>query len=135
MKIAFRVKPETSILISDCTQFAGFAPGIYTSHIGGKVLLSSEGRLSMADQPKLLAGSAQSLLWCVSQAIKKDLLSLKDAWNKASLKPLELLTGKPQMAFKVGEPANLVLFEQDHSEIKIIKTMTAGKILFSDSKK
>lgn len=131
LKVIFRVKPESSILISDCTKFAGLAPGTYESHIGGEVVLTPQGRLSMAIQPKLLAGSAQSLLWCVNQVIKKDLLPAREAWNKASLKPLELLTGKSYPAFQVGKTANLVLFEQKQEEIKILQTLIAGKILFS----
>ena len=130
LKIIFKVKTETAILISDCTCCAGLKPGIYTSHIGGEVLLSPDGRLCMSDQPKLLAGSAQSLLYCVNQAVKKDLLSLKNAWNCASLKPMELISGKSQSAFKLGEPANLVLFEQGKNEINILQTIRSGKIAF-----
>ncbi len=129
LKVIFRVKSESSVLISDCTKFARLAPGIYESHIGGKVNLNSEGRLSMVDQPKLLAGSAQSLLWCVNQVIRKKLLSMEAAWNKASIKPLELMTGKSYSAFQIGEPANLVLFEQNREEIKILDTLVAGKTL------
>jgi len=130
LKIILKVKPDTTILISDCTCFAGLNTGTYTSHIGGEVVLSPEGRLSLADQPNLLAGSAQSLLWCINQVVKKDLLSLKETWNSASLKPMELLTGKSQSAFKVGEPANLVLFEQKQTEINILQTIQSGKFVF-----
>lgn len=130
LKVIFKVKPETAILISDCTCFTGLNPGTYTSHIGGEVVLSPEGRLSMVDHPNLLAGSAQSLLWCVNQMIRKDLLSLKDTWNSASLKPMELLTGKSQSAFKVGKPANLVLFQQKQTEINILQTIRSGKFVF-----
>ena len=134
LKVVFRMKPETSILISDCTEFTGLTPGVYKSHIGGEVLLNSEGRLCIAGQPKLLAGSAQSLLWCVNQVAQKGLLSFSQAWNKASLKPIELLTGKQHTSFQVGEPANLVLFEQNKDEIKVRKTLIHGKIIFDNSK-
>jgi N-acetylglucosamine-6-phosphate deacetylase len=134
LKVVFKVKSETSILISDCTSFAGLDQGTYTSHIGGKVVLSENGRLCMADHPELLAGSAQSILWCVNQVRTKDLLSLKDAWNKASLKPMELLTGISQSAFKIGEQANLVLFEQKEAELNIVQTILAGETIFSNTK-
>lgn len=133
LKVIFRVKSETSILISDCTRFAGLAPGTYESHIGGKVTLSPEGRLSMADQPKLLAGSAQSLLWCVKQVVKKELLPFATAWSKASVKPMELLSGKTYSPFQLGESANIVLFEYNQEEIKILQTFIAGKTLFTHS--
>ncbi|HPF50782.1 MAG TPA: amidohydrolase family protein [Draconibacterium sp.] len=135
LKVVFRMKPETSILISDCTQFAGLAPGIYKSHIGGEVLLNPEGRLCMAENPELLAGSAQSLLWCVNQVIRKELLGFEQAWNRASLKPMELLTGKTQTAFEIGQPANLVLLSNETGEIEIQQTIGGGKILFSNSNK
>jgi N-acetylglucosamine-6-phosphate deacetylase len=109
-------------------------PGNYHSHIGGDVVLSPEGRLCLAGQPKLLAGSAQSLLWCVNQMVGKELLSLEKAWNKASLKPMELLNGEPQIPFRKGSPANLVLFEQKESGIEIIQTIRAGKVVFNQSK-
>ena len=134
LKVVFKVKPETSILISDCTHFAGLPPGEYNSHIGGDVILSPEGRLCMADQPKLLAGSAQSLLWCVNQMTGKELLSLEKAWNKASLKPMELVKGQLQTAFRIGDPANLVFFEQKESGIEIIQTIRAGKVVYHQPK-
>ncbi len=134
LKVVFRMKPESSILISDCTEFAGLPPGVYKSHIGGEVLLNSEGRLCIAEQPKLLAGSAQSLLWCVNQVARKGLLSFSQAWNNASLKPVGLLTGKQQSAFQFGEPANIVLFEQNKDEITVRKTLIHGKTIFDNSK-
>jgi len=133
LKVVFRMKPEASVLISDSTQFAGLAPGTYKSHIGGKVTLNTAGRLCMAENPKLLAGSAQSLLWCVNQVVTKELLSFEDAWNKASLKPLELLSGKKQTAFCVGDPANLVLLKKDAGKIEILKTIIGGEIIFGKS--
>jgi len=135
LKVVFRMKSETSILISDCTQFAGLVPGTYKSHIGGEVLLNPEGRLCMADNPRLLAGSAQSLLWCVNQSVGKELLSFEQAWNRASIKPMELLSGKTQTAFGIGEPANLVLLNNDAGEIMVQQTIVGGKILFSNSNK
>jgi len=133
LKVVFKMKSKKSILISDCTQFTGLPPGTYQSHIGGKVTLNNEGRLCLADKPALLAGSAQSLLWCINQVVKKNLLMFEEAWEKASLKPLELLCGKPLSAFQIGEPANLVLFEQNNKKIKILQTLLAGKVLFNHS--
>ncbi len=130
LKVVFRVKPETSVLISDCTQFAGLSPGTYKSHIGGEVLLNSEGRLCMADNMELLAGSAQSLFWCVNQVVKKGLLSFEQAWHSASCKPVELMGGAHNF-LRVGEPANMVLIEREADGIKIIKTIVGGKIIYS----
>ncbi|WP_313374943.1 amidohydrolase family protein, partial [Pantoea sp. CTOTU50773] len=62
LKVFLRAKGEQALLVSDVTCFAGQPPGIYDSAIGGRVQLSAEGRLSMADAPQLLAGSARGLL-------------------------------------------------------------------------
>lgn len=130
LKVAFKMKPDKSILISDCTQFAGLIPGIYQSHIGGTVCLNEEGRLCMADEPALLAGSAQSLLWCVKQMIKKGLLDFERAWDNASLKPLELLgSSSNNAAFQSGSSADIVLMEMKKQNIEIRQTIIGGKLI------
>ncbi|HZL10730.1 MAG TPA: amidohydrolase family protein [Prolixibacteraceae bacterium] len=131
LKVFLKVKPEKTILVSDVTSFAGLSPGVYTGHIGGEVELSKEGRLFVKGNPQFLAGSAQTLLWCVNQLIKKDILPLKEAWNMASLKPVEFLNMASADAFQIGVPADLVIFKKDDMGIEILKTIKTGKTVFS----
>ncbi len=135
LKVVFKMKPETSILISDCTQFAGLPSGTYQSHIGDKVSLSHSGRLYMTELPELLAGSARSLLWCINQLTNKKILSFEDAWDKASLKPMELLEGKTISPFQKGNKANLALLEQKNNKYEIIQTIVKGKDFFYAKRK
>jgi N-acetylglucosamine-6-phosphate deacetylase len=132
LKVVLKVKSSRTVLISDCTMYAGLTPGKYKSHIGGEVTLDKKGKLYMTNHPDLLAGSAQSLPWCIHQVLKLDVLSLKDAWDMASLKPKELLSGKHQTAFKVGDAADLVCFRQNQNGFVILQTIKNGEVAYSE---
>lgn len=131
MKVFIKVKPEKTILVSDATSFTGLAPGVYSSHIGGSVELSPEGKLFIRDNPGTLAGSAQSLLWGVNQLILKNILPINKAWNMASLKPLEYLHEGRENPFATGSIADFVLFKNGERGIEIIQTIKSGKIVYS----
>lgn len=133
LKIFLKTKPNKTILVSDATSFAGLSPGSYKSHIGGDVELNKEGKLFMKNHPNMLAGSAQSLLWCVNQLIQKNILPLKDAWNMASIKPIEALNNKNKNLLEVGNKADFVLFEVKNNNIEILKTIKFGEVVFSTS--
>lgn len=47
---------------------------------------------------------------------------------------MELLNGEPQIPFRKGLPANLVLFEQTEKGIEIVQTIRAGKVVFNQTK-
>lgn len=134
LKVFLKVKPKKTILVSDATSYAGLLPGVYTGHIGGEVELSREGRLFVKDNPQFLAGSAQTLLWCVNQLIKKEIIPLKEAWDMASLKPKEFLSGNSFYGFRIGAPADLVLFNTGENGIEILQTIKAGKTVFCKPK-
>jgi N-acetylglucosamine-6-phosphate deacetylase len=133
LKVFLRVKPETTFLVSDTTSFGGLSPGIYAGHIGGEVELSQEGRLFMRKAPDILAGSAQSLLWCVNQLIIKEILPVKDAWKLASLKPMEFLNGVPGEPFQKGDIADIVLFKKSEGGVNILQTIKSGEIVSAGS--
>ncbi|MCL1888318.1 MAG: N-acetylglucosamine-6-phosphate deacetylase, partial [Kiritimatiellaeota bacterium] len=54
IETVLKVKGENAFLVSDCTRFAGMAPGRYTTPIGGDVVLTPEGRLHLAADERLL---------------------------------------------------------------------------------
>jgi len=135
LKVFLKVKPTQSILVSDATSFAELPAGSYKSHIGGDVVLDSAGKLFMKDSPKMLAGSAQSLLWCVNQLINKNMVSVVEAWNMASIKPTEALFGNSNNLLEVGNKADFVLFEKNKNVIEIIKTIKSGAIVFYKTSK
>ncbi len=130
LKIFLRAKPDKTLLISDSTSFAGMSAGDYSAPIGGEVHLSADGRLSLKSNPKLLAGSAQSLLWCVHTLVKKRLTTLQQAWNMASLKPIECLNPDMTYGINSGSVADLVLFEYKDDEPVICQTIKEGVVVF-----
>jgi N-acetylglucosamine-6-phosphate deacetylase len=52
LKVVMAVKQKKAILVSDAVFLAGMEPGSYETHIGGKVVLTPEGKLHMAQNQK-----------------------------------------------------------------------------------
>ncbi|WP_421810109.1 N-acetylglucosamine-6-phosphate deacetylase [Flagellimonas sp.] len=130
LKVFIKVKPEKSILVSDCTQFAGLPPGIYTSHIGGAIELNGEGRLFMKKNPELLAGSAQTLVHCIDHLVNSGLVSLSKAWRMASNQPMEVMNIQGYGLSKDSR-ADLVVLERRSNKIEIVQTIKSGRVVYS----
>src|SRR5258706_6749774 len=62
LKVAMKVKGKRAMLVSDAVSLSGMLPGLYTTSVGGRVVLTPRGRLHLAENDQLLAGSAQTLL-------------------------------------------------------------------------
>jgi len=125
MKVVMRVKPERTLLVSDATQFCGMPPGEYTTHIGGDVVLKTNGRLAINDGSGLLAGASKSLLDNVQYVMDEQLASLSKAWSMASVYPAQFL-GK-ESPLSVGQPADLMEFSLNQGKIKIMRVMKSGQ--------
>ncbi|MGB3588101.1 MAG: amidohydrolase family protein [Tunicatimonas sp.] len=125
IRVVMRVKPERTLLVSDATQFGGKLPGRYTTHIGGEVVLESRGRLAINDGSGLLAGAAKSLLENVQFLLDEQLVSPRRAWSMASVYPAQFL-GK-EVPLSAGQPADLVEFNLDQENIKLMRVMKRGE--------
>jgi N-acetylglucosamine-6-phosphate deacetylase len=126
LKVAMRVKGERAIVVSDAVALAGMPPGTYSMPVGGQVVLTPHGRLHLAADEKLLAGSAQMLLHSVRHLTGRGLAALPDAWDMASVRPAKLM-GLPQAAgLAAGAPADLVLLRQDGGSVRVDQTYKAG---------
>ncbi|CAN7748810.1 N-acetylglucosamine-6-phosphate deacetylase [Paenibacillus sp. LjRoot56] len=112
LKVVMRVKQECAILVSDAVHLSGMPPGNYYSHNRIHVVKTNEGRLHLADEPQLLAGSAQMLPWGIAHLIRKKLSSLHEAWDMASVRPSTLMNLPTSIGLQKGAPADLVLFKQ-----------------------
>ena len=133
MKVVFKVKGDHSVLISDSTKFTGMNPGKYHSPIGGSIVLTSGGRLCMAENPNILAGSAMSLLDCINYLINRDICSMAEAWKMASVNPSNLVFPGMPNGMDTGARADLVLFRTENDRIIIKQTLKAGiKVYDSD---
>lgn len=130
LKVFMRVKGDKAILVSDAVFLSGLEPGRYTTHIGGEVVLAPNGKLHLAENTNLLAGSAQMLLWGIQHLVKKDLSSLVNAWDMASIRPSELMGLPTAKGLQQNAPADLVLFEyQDDRSLHILSTYKEGKLV------
>ncbi|MDG3581184.1 N-acetylglucosamine-6-phosphate deacetylase [Galbibacter pacificus] len=123
IKTVLKVKKNQIILVSDATMFAGMAPGVYNSHIGGKVRLDGKGRLSLYEHKELLAGSAASLLDCINFLLKQGLSTFEEAWEMASNIPYKLM-------YPERENTDLVLFGLADGEIVIHSAFKSGKRVY-----
>lgn len=131
LKVFMKVKPNKTFLISDSTKFAGLPPGNYSSPIGGEIQLSPSGRLSLRHNPALLAGSASTLLHGINYLIQNDLAMLDEAFDMASVKPMEYLKGASQSTLTKGEKADFLVFEKKGSKIKLLQTIKSGELVYS----
>lgn len=131
LKVVLRVKGERALLVSDAVALAGLPPGEYASPIGERVVLTPEGRLHLAADPRLLAGSARPLVAGVAHLAGSGLTSLACAWAMASTRPAALLDIPTQRGLAAGAPADLVLFRWDGRSIRVEQVHKAGELVFS----
>ncbi|MCG9793103.1 N-acetylglucosamine-6-phosphate deacetylase [Flavobacterium algicola] len=126
LKIVLAAKNNQVILVSDSTMFAGMNPGVYHSHIGGKVTLEQGGRLSIFDNNKILAGSAVSLLDCINKLYSSALLNLATAWSLASTCPKRMVN--------VADCSDdFVLFKIVNNMIIIVSVIKSGKQIYTQN--
>lgn len=89
-----KVKRNKAFLVSDSTMFAGMKSGQYQSSIGGDVILTAEGRLSMAGNENLMAGSAMSIRMMIESLVRNNWLNFEEAWELGSIRPWRYLGGR-----------------------------------------
>lgn len=127
LKVFICAKGERAMLVSDVTCHAGMPAGRYRSHIGGEVILSAEGRLSMAENPALLAGSAQGLLHGINTLVKNDLVSVAEAIEMGSRRPAQCLRLPVQQGLAVGAPMDAILLRQEGDKtLQLLATYKKG---------
>lgn len=132
LKVFLKVKKGQSLLVSDSTKFAGLSPGIYNSHIGGEIELTKDGRLQMKNTPKMLAGSAKTLRWCIEHLARNRITSLENSIEMCSLKPIELME-LGMHGFEPNKKADLIIFEYTNGNLKILKTIKSGKVVYESN--
>jgi len=130
MKVVLRAKLQRAMLVSDAVYLGGMEPGEYDVHIGGKVVLTDSGKLHLAGNSDILAGSAQMLPWGIEYLAKSRLCSIDEAWELASVRPAMFMDLPSKNGLTVGAPADFVLFQwSDH--LRIEQTYLSGQLVFS----
>jgi N-acetylglucosamine-6-phosphate deacetylase len=124
--------PQRIILTCDAAGWAGCSAGVYESKLGRSEILP-DGKLVVAGQRELLAGSAQETDTCVANVVKFAGVSLKDAVDMASKNPARLL-GQEVTRLRRGSLADLVIFRvpQAGSRLQIEATVASGELKFGE---
>jgi N-acetylglucosamine-6-phosphate deacetylase len=136
MKSVLRAKGvQRSTLVTDALAVAGLPPGLYDSAIGGRIELSSAGRVTLVGSP-YLAGSAASLGTCISNAIRHADVTFREAVAMVTTNPSRLLNlpiERGHESLRVGAEANLTLVRQTAvpDEIEVAATVVAGRLVYT----
>ena len=115
LKVFLKVKAEQLFLVSDAVYLSDLEPGEYVTHIGGRVVLTEEGRLHLAENPGLLAGSVQMLKAGVSLLVQSGICSPAVAWELATIQPASIMHLAVGGGLAVGAPADLMTFSWDQN--------------------
>jgi N-acetylglucosamine-6-phosphate deacetylase len=130
IKVVMRVKGPNAMLASDAVYLSGLKPGPYRTHIGGKVVLTKDGKLHLASNPKLLAGSVQMLIRSVEHLIRAGLTDPGEAWEMASTRPAMAMKLSAGRGLTPGAPADLVVFRRERDRITLLETWKGGRKVF-----
>lgn len=131
LKVMLKAKGDRLVLVSDAAHLAGLAPGKYKTHIGGEVELLANGRLQMAANPLLLAGSAVSLLDCVQGLARLTSAELPQAFEMAAEKPAGLLGAQGIGTLAPDYFADLILFRWNEADgsIELKQVVKRGRVI------
>jgi N-acetylglucosamine-6-phosphate deacetylase len=131
IKVILKTKGERAVLVSDAVYLAGLPAGTYDTHIGGRVVLTPEGKLHLEANEGLLAGSASTVLKGVEHLSRGGLASLADAWDMASTRAARVLDLPAARGLRAGAPADLVVVEERSGRLDVVETWKAGKRVYA----
>lgn len=129
----YKVKgPEKTIITSDVTMYANLKPGIYKNIDGEDLELTPEGRIQYLAQQNL-AGSASTMDKGVGHIMKVTGCTLADAIRMASTNPARLYNLNDRGIIEEGKRADLILLTIENYQIKILKTIVNGQVVYQSS--
>ncbi|TDQ19050.1 N-acetylglucosamine-6-phosphate deacetylase [Algoriphagus boseongensis] len=126
-----KVKGDKLLLVSDSVALAGMEPGDYETPVGGKVRLTSEGKLHLRENSQTLAGSALNLLQGVNFLIRNQLASVSEAWKMASLIPHQVVQKNSYLWNPQTSPDLVIAQMNENSELEILKTFQNRREVYS----
>lgn len=123
--------PSNVVITCDAAGLAGCPPGVYDLPDKARVEILEDGKIVLAGQSQLLAGSSLETDVCVAHAIDVAGVSIRQAFDMAGKNPCRLL-GLEQVRLNRGSRADLVLFQnRRHGEkIRWVATVAAGERKF-----
>lgn len=120
--------PRNTIITCDAAGLAGCAPGVYR-HDSLEVEILEDGRIVIAGQRQLLAGSSLETDTCVANAATFAGVTLAEAIDMAGRNPARLLGFEP-IALRRGSRADVIQFDYNGpgSKLEIAATVAAGVV-------
>jgi N-acetylglucosamine-6-phosphate deacetylase len=120
--------PRNTILTCDASGLAGCPPGQYRD-AGMEVEVLDDGRIVLAGQRQLLAGSSATTARCVGEAVVSGRVSLAEAIDMAGRNPSRAL-GFEEIRLRRGARADLILFDfADGADSLAIRATVAAGVL------
>ena len=121
---------QRTIITCDAAGLAGCPPGVYDEG-SMQVEILEDGRIVLAGQSQLLAGSSLQTDTCVAHAISAAGVSRREAFDMAGLNPARLLNFET-IELKPGSRADLVFFHHDGPghPLRITATLFQGAVRF-----
>jgi N-acetylglucosamine-6-phosphate deacetylase len=130
IKVVMKNKAKMALIVSDATCFAGMPPGEYHNHIGGAVVLDEQKRISLKGSPGLLAGAAKSLLENVETLLHRNLATLKEAWEMASINVANMLVKNDPAFYDKND--DKVIFKLSGKDITVCTVIKNGQVVFEN---
>jgi N-acetylglucosamine-6-phosphate deacetylase len=120
---------ERSDLVTDAVMPAGCSPGRY--RLGEvDVELHSDGSVRLLGGTRL-AGSALMMDRAIGNVVRLGGVSLRDAITMATRNPARVgRIASRQRGLAVAERADLVRFQYDGEEVRVIETYVGGEMVF-----
>jgi N-acetylglucosamine-6-phosphate deacetylase len=129
LQVFYKVKgPDKIILTSDVIYLSGMDPGRYT-FLENEVILTLEGML-INRELDCLAGASFPLKKGIENMMKFTGCSLKDSINMATANVATLYRLDNRGKIFIGKRADLILFELEKNQLKIVKTFLKGKLVY-----
>lgn len=123
---------QRTIVTCDAAGLAGCPPGVYQD--GSMELeILEDGRIVIAGQQQLLAGSSLETDTCVAHVITAADVTLAEAFDMAGRNPARLL-GFEAIELKQGSRADLVVFDYAGTghQLEIQATLTCGELRYGE---
>lgn len=98
------------IVVSDSVMRAGMEPGEYENSSGIKVVLRNDGRLCLAADPQVMAGSSFNIMQCMNHLASLDILDEAMLWQVGFYNPLRILGLDPD---EFGKWANNLSYDSE----------------------
>ena len=92
---------EKLIAVSDSVRLAGMPPGRYTKN-GTEILLREDGRLYLASDEDVMAGSSANMLQCMNHLASLGILTEQELWQVGYANPLRILGIRPEEFARCG---------------------------------